>query len=148
MRLVGVESYTDTQPFAGPRTINYGALYAAGTYTDTNKGISVFSGTVDDPFYIDLGGTFDTVNLRLLEGGPPHGTGVPGVLSASEDAANENFASDTVSGFAVDAIALQVPIDMLTSSGKVEPATSPNATIGVWASTSRPQITIRRAAIS
>ncbi len=133
---------------AGPRTINYGALYAAGTYTDTNEGVSVFSGTVDDPFFIDLGGTFDTVNYRLLEGGPPHGTGVPGVLSPSEDAANENFASDTVSGFAVDAIALQVPIDMLTSSGKVEPATSPNATIGVWASTSRPQITIRRAAYS
>jgi Domain of unknown function (DUF4331) len=133
---------------AGPRTINYAALYTEGTYADTNHGISVFSGTVDDPFFIDLGGTFDTVNLRLLEGGPPHGTGVPGVLSASEDAANQNFASDTVSGFAVDAIALQVPIDMLTRSGKVEPATSPNATIGIWGSTSRPQITIRRAAYS
>jgi hypothetical protein len=133
---------------AGPRTLKYADLYAAGTYTDTNEGVSVFSGTVDDPFFIDLGGTFDTVNYRLLEGGPPGGTGVPGVLSASEDAANQNFASDTVSGFAVDAIALQVPIDMLTSTRKVEPATSRNATIGVWGSTSRPQITIRRAAYS
>src|SRR5580658_7222176 len=133
---------------AGPRTLNYADLYAAGTYTDTNEGVSVFSGTVDDPFFIDLGATFDTVNLRLLEGGPPHGTGVPGVLSASEDAANENFASDTVSGFAVDAIALQVPIDLLTSTGRVEPATSPNATIGIWGSTSRPQESIRRAAYS
>jgi Domain of unknown function (DUF4331) len=129
---------------AGPRTIDYAALYAQGTYTDTNEGVSVFSGTVDDPFFIDLGGTFDTVNLRLLEGGPPHGTGVPGVLSASEDAANQNFAADTVSGFAVDAIALQVPVDMLTRSGRVEPATSPNATIGIWGSTSRPRISIRR----
>ena len=41
--------------------------------------------------------------------------------TASEDAANENFASDTVSGYAVDVIALQVPIAMLTSTGKVEP---------------------------
>jgi hypothetical protein len=103
---------------------------------------------VDDPFFIDLGATFDTVNLRLLEGGAPHGTGVPGVLSASEDAANANFAPDTVSGYAVDAIAIQVPIQMLTSTGKVEPATSPNATIGIWGSTSRPQETIRRAAYS
>lgn len=133
---------------AGPRTMNYADLYAAGTYTNTNKGISVFSGTVDDPFFIDLGATFDTVNLRLLEGGVPGGTGVPGVLSASEDAANKNFASDTVSGYAVDAIAIQVPIEMLTRTGKVEPATSPNATIGIWASTSRPQESIRRAAYS
>jgi hypothetical protein len=145
---------SDGSPFyavpanAGPRTINYADLYAAGTYTNTNEGISVFSGTVDDPFFIDLGATFDTVNLRLLEGGAPHGTGVPGVLSASEDAANANFAPDTVSGYAVDAIAIQVPIQMLTSTGKVEPATSPNATIGIWGSTSRPQETIRRAAYS
>jgi hypothetical protein len=41
-----------------------------------------------------------------------------------------------------------VPIDMLTSTGRVEAATSPNATIGIWASTSRPQESIRRAAYS
>jgi hypothetical protein len=140
---------SDGSPFyvvpanAGPRTINYADLYAAGTYTNTNKGISVFSGPVDDPFFIDLGAAFDTANFRLLEGGPPHGTGVPGVLSATEDAANENFASDTVSGYAVDVIAIQVPIAMLTRTGRVEPATSPAATIGVWAQTARPEITIR-----
>jgi hypothetical protein len=128
---------------AGPRTINYADLYAAGTYTSTNQGISVFSGPVDDPFFIDLGAAFDTANFRLLEGGPPNGTGVPGVLSATEDAANENFASDTVSGYAVDVIAIQVPIAMLTSTGIVEPSTSPNATIGIWAQTARPQITVR-----
>src|ERR1700692_982257 len=141
---------SDGSPFfavpanAGPRTMKYADLYAAGTYNDTNKGISVFSGTVDDPFFIDLGATFDTVNLRLLEGGAPGGTGVPGVLSATEDATNKNFASDTVSGYAVDTIAIQVPIEMLTSTGRVEPATSPNDTIGIWASTSRPQETVRR----
>jgi hypothetical protein len=141
---------SDGSPFyavpanAGPRTINYADLYAAGTYTTTNKGISVFSGTVDDPFFIDLGGAFDTANFRLLEGGPPNGTGVPGVLSATEDAANQNFAPDTVSGYAVGVIALQVPIKMLTSTGKVEAATSPNATIGIWGSTARPRTTIRR----
>ncbi|HXW14308.1 MAG TPA: DUF4331 domain-containing protein [Terriglobia bacterium] len=124
---------------AGPRTMNYADLYAAGTYTNTNNGVSVFAGTVDDPFFIDLGAAFDTANFRLLAGG----TGVPGVLSASQDAANENFAPDTVSGYAVDVIALQVPIWMLTSTGNVEAATSPNATIGVWGTTGRPVITVR-----
>ena len=130
---------------AGNRTIDYAALYQAGTYTNVgSSGVSVFAGTVDDPFFIDLGAAFDTGHFRLLEGGPPHGTGVPGVLSASEDAANQNFASDTVSGFAVNAIAIQVPITTLTSTGNVEAADSPNATIGIWGSTSRSHITIRR----
>jgi hypothetical protein len=122
---------------AGPRTINYADLYAAGTYGETNEGISVFAGTVDDPFFIDLGGTFDTANLRV---GP---SGVPGVMTGA-DTENGNFAADTVSGFAVNAIAIQVPIAMLTSTGKVELATSKNATIGIWGTTSRPQNTIRR----
>jgi hypothetical protein len=120
----------------GPRTMNYDALFDAGTYHLEN-GISVFAGTVDDPFFIDLGATFDTLNFRTL------GSGIPGVLTASEDAAAENFASDTVSGYAVNTIALEVPIPMLTSTGKVEPATSPNATIGIWGTTSRPRVTIR-----
>ncbi len=130
---------------AGPRTMNYAALYSAGTYSNVNgTGISVFAGTADDPFFIDLGAAFDTGNFRLLEGGPPGGTGVPGVLSASEDTANLNFASDTVSGYAVNAIAIQVPVQMLTSTGNVEAATSTAATIGVWGTTSRTRLTIRR----
>jgi hypothetical protein len=37
-----------------------------------------------------------------------------------------------------------VPIAMLTSTGKVEAANSPNATLGIWGTTSRTRITIRR----
>jgi len=124
---------------AGPRTMNYAALYAAGTYANAgNTGISVFAGTVDDPFFIDLGAAFDTVNFRT------GGSGVPGVLTASEDSANANFAPDTVSGYAVNTIAIQVPIAMLTSTGRVEPPTSAAATIGIWGTTSRHRVTIRR----
>src|SRR5690606_7090585 len=86
---------------------------------------------VDDPFWIDLGAAFDTANFRTL------GSGVPGVLTAEEAGANRNFASDTVSGYAVNAIAIEVPIEMLTSTGAIERATSPAATIGVWGTTSR-----------
>ena len=124
---------------AGPRTMSYAALYAAGTYTDVGgSGISVFAGTVDDPFFIDLGAAFDTGNLRA------GASGIPGVLTASEDAANANFASDTVSGYAVNSIVIQVPISLLTKTGKVEPASSTAASIGVWGTTSRHQVTIRR----
>jgi hypothetical protein len=122
----------------GPRTINYEALFNAATYKNLNvDGVSVFAGTVDDPFFIDLGAAFDTFNFRNL-------SGVPGVLTPAQDAAQQNFASDTVSGYAVNSIAIEVPVAMLTSTGNVEPATSHAATIGVWGTTSRPQETIRR----
>ncbi len=122
---------------AGDRTMDYDALYDQGIY-DLGDGIRVFAGTVDDPFWIDLGAAFDTANFRQL------GTGIPGVLDPFEDTQRQNFASDTVSGYAVNSIAVEVPIEMLTRTGQVEPASSPNATIGVWATTSRRRVTLRR----
>lgn len=122
----------------GPRTMDYEALFDAATY-ELGTGASVFAGTTDDAFWIDLGATFDTANFRTL------GSGVPGVLTAAEDAATMNFASDTISGFAVNSIALEVPIGWLTRTGEIELASSPDATIGVWATTSRRRVTIRRA---
>jgi hypothetical protein len=116
----------------GPRTMDYEALFAAGTY-DATGDIRLFAGTTDDAFWIDLGGAFDTFN-----------THVPPILSAVQDAADVNFASDTVSGYAVNSIAIEVPIAMLTRTGAIEAPTSPAATIGVWATTSRPRTTVRR----
>lgn len=120
---------------AGARTMDYAALYQMGTYQTTTQGVRVFAGTVDDPFWIDLGAAFDTANFRKL------GSGVPAVLTDEEDATSDkNLASDTVSGYAVNAIAIEVPIDLLTSTGRLEPATSTAATIGAWATTSRPRV--------
>jgi hypothetical protein len=117
----------------GPRTMNYSALFNGGTYTAFN-GIRTFAGTVDDPFWIDLGGAFDTLNTHASP-----------VLTPAQDAALVNLSSDTVSGYAVNAIALEVPIAMLTSTGMIEAPTSLAATIGVWCTTSRPRVTTRRA---
>src|SRR5580693_4999850 len=104
----------------GPRTMpNYAALAAQGIYT-TSNGITVFAGTADDPFYIDLGAVMDTFNLRA--GAFP--SGIPGVLTPAQDADDtQNFASDNVSGYNVNVIAIQVPITMLTSTGQLEPST-------------------------
>ncbi len=121
----------------GPRTMDYSALYAAGTYTTASTGVKVFAGTVDDPFWIDLGATFDTLNLRAMVNG--------GVLTPAQDAGTVNIASDTVSGYSVNAIAIEVPVAMLTRTGSVEAATSTAATIGVFGTTSRQRVTARRA---
>ena len=73
----------------GPRTMpDYADLAAQGIYS-LDGGIRVFAGQRDDPFYIDLGATFDTLNLRS-----------PGV--------------DMLSGFNVHEIALELPSTLLT----------------------------------
>lgn len=121
----------------GPRTMpNYEALAKEGIY-DLGNGIKVFAGTVDDPFYIDLGAAFDTLNFRA----GATSTGTPGVLSDGQDAQDKlNFAPDAVSGFNVNSIAVELPISMLTVDGQVHAATQAKAVIGTYGSTSRPRI--------
>jgi hypothetical protein len=46
---------------------DYAALRHQGIYTLSN-GIRVFAGTVSDPFFIDLGGFFDSLNFRMAAG--------------------------------------------------------------------------------
>jgi hypothetical protein len=117
----------------GPRTMDYPALYNAGIYSHSG-GVKVFAGATDNPVFMDVGGLYDTFNLRTESG----------ALTPAQDAALQNIASDTVSGYAVNSIAIEVPVTMLTRTGAAEPASSANATIGVWATTSRPRVTVRR----
>jgi hypothetical protein len=129
----------------GPRTMpNYTALAQQGIYSLSAAGstgsMSVFAGTVADPFFIDLGAAFDSFNFRANSA-----SGVAGVLTAAQDAADQtNIAPNSLSGFDVNSIVIEVPIAMLTKDGQKHAATDVNATIGAWASTSRPEITIRR----
>ncbi len=123
---------------AGPRTMDYGTLFTKGTYNTNLADVKVFAGTTDDPFWIDLGAAFDTLNLRSAVNG--------GVLTPAQDADDKtNITSDSVSGYAVNSIAIELPGSMLTRTGSVEAPSSTAATIGVWATTSRPRYTVRRA---
>ncbi len=124
----------------GPRTMpQYEELSRQGIY-DLGSGIKVFAGTVDDPFYIDLGATFDTLNFRAgaVPGGFP-----PAVLSDAQDARDDkNFAADDVSGFNVNTIAIELPIGMLTADGQIHGAGDAKAVIGTYATTSRPRVKV------
>ncbi len=124
----------------GPKTMpNYQALFNQGINT-LPGGITVFAGTVDDPFYIDLGATFDSVNYRGVPGSP----GNP-ILTAAIDADNtHNYAPDAVGGFNVNSIVLELPIKLLTVDGQTHPATDKRAVIGTYGSTARHQFTVRR----
>ena len=123
----------------GPRTMpNYQALRDQGSYTLLN-GVRVFAGTVADPFFIDLGATFDSLNFRQAAGG--------GVLSQAIDSDDtHNYAPNALAGFNVNTIVLEVPITMLTADGQLHPAGDKNAVIGTWGTTSRRKQAVLRGA--
>jgi hypothetical protein len=112
----------------GPRTMpDYGALVQQGIY-DVRHGIRVFAGQRDDPFYIDLGAVFDTLNLRA-----------PG--------------TDMLSGFNVHTIALEVPMNLLVDDRRAQAGAShdngdgdngSSSVLGAYASTSRRTTTVYR----
>jgi Domain of unknown function (DUF4331) len=121
----------------GPRTMpDYNSLYGQGIY-ELGSGVRVFAGTVNDPFFIDLGAAFDSLNFRMAAGG--------GVLSAAVDADDHNnYAPDAVAGFNVNSIVLEVPTTMLTVDGNLHSAGEKEAVIGTYGSTSRRRLTVRR----
>ena len=120
----------------GPLTMpKYQELFDQGVY-NLGNGAKVFAGTVDDPFFIDLGAAFDSLNFRK---------GVGPVLSKTIDSDDtHNYAPDAVGGYNVNSIVLEVPISMLTSDGRIHAAGDKEAVIGTYGSTSRRQITVRR----
>jgi Domain of unknown function (DUF4331) len=121
----------------GPLTMpDYNSLFQQGVYSLGN-GISVFAGTVDDPFYIDLGAAFDSLNFRM---------GVGGILSPAVDADDtHNYAPDAVAGYNVNSMVIELPITMLTQDGKVHGAGDKQAVIGTYGATERPRILVRSA---
>jgi hypothetical protein len=102
----------------GPKsTPNYEALSNAGVHP-LSDGSQVFAGEADDSFFLDFS-IFDLLTVRKLPG-------------------NMGGGIDTLKGFNVHSIALQIPMTRLTSNAaKPASAKDANAVIGVWSTTSR-----------
>ncbi len=133
-RTAGTTNFTTTDlgtgtmvvmpPRVGPSTTpDYETLSGQGIFPLANGG-RAFAGPRDDTFYADLGAMFDTFNFRS-----------GAVLSSSQDASDTTNPTgfDTVSGYNVATIAIEVPITDITSTS--------NAVIGAFASTTRSQTT-------
>ena len=108
----------------GPKTFpDYDAV-ANEAIQQLPGGGTVFAGQRDDPFFVDLGATFDALTIRK-------GTG------------NEGGGHDDLGGYNVHSIVLQVPeADVTRNHMPVGDAGDPNAVVGVWASTERQRIQI------
>jgi hypothetical protein len=111
-------------PNIGPKTFpNYGNFVAQATRTLPN-GTKLFVGTRDDPFFVDLGATFDAINVRA-------GTG------------NQGQGRDDLSGYWTSATVMQIPEEDVTRNG--QPVASPNANnavVGVWSTTERRKLQV------
>src|SRR3954447_2175128 len=100
---------------------------AAQAISPLPNGGRVFAGQRDDPFFIPLDRAFDSINL---EGA---GTG------------NQGGGIDTLAGYGVQSVILQVPEGQVTRDGKaVSGPSSANAAVGVWASTYRRTVKVVR----
>jgi len=104
--------------FTGPASMPDYANLRDEAIVDVDGGGHTYAGQADDPFFLDLR-IFD-----LLYGGDLTETGV-----------------DTLAGYNVNTIALQVPIDEVALNG--DSATNP--AVGVWTTTSVPKTTVRKA---
>jgi hypothetical protein len=114
-------------PNIGPKTFpNYQAFTNAATRT-LGDGTKVFVGQRDDPFYVDLGATFDAINVRK-------GTG------------NEGKGKDDFSGMSTSAIVMQLPEQLVTKDRKaVSSPSGDNAVVGVWSTTERRRLELTNA---
>jgi Domain of unknown function (DUF4331) len=110
----------------GPRsTPDYDALVAPAIQT-LSDGSKVFAGQRDDPFFVDLGGTFDLLGFRSAP---------PGAFSSG--------GVDGLKGYSANTIAIQVPINNITRHRNVPTDTnSTSSVVGVYATASRPVINI------
>jgi hypothetical protein len=106
----------------GPKTIPDYTTVANQAITELPGGGKVFAGQRDDPFFVDLGMTFDGINLEGR-------TGKPKV--------------DDLAGYGVHSIVLQVPEEKVTRDGdEVDTAKDKNAVVGVWASVERKRVSV------
>ncbi|HUO70218.1 MAG TPA: DUF4331 domain-containing protein [Solirubrobacteraceae bacterium] len=108
----------------GPKTFPDYHTVAAEAIYNLKGGGKVFAGQRDDPFFVDLGATFDGINLRV-------GTG------------NQGAGKDDLAGYNVHSVVLQVPESQVTRDGRsVSGPSASNAVVGVWSTTDRPKLTV------
>ena len=108
----------------GPHTIPDYNTVANEAIQPLKGGGKVFAGQRDDPFFVDLGATFDSLTIR-------NGTG------------NAGGGKDDLAGYAIHAIVLQVSDAQVTRDRK--PVSGPkasNAVVGVWSDTERTRVRV------
>jgi Domain of unknown function (DUF4331) len=122
-------AYNDANGRAVSGATSFAALdrYTRQTVFGLSSGEAVFAGPREDGFFADTPAIFDLLDPRILAGGLGQaGTGVDGFK-----------------GFNVLAYAIQIPLHHLPSLDYQSPFFGPQTGVGVYASVSRPTVTLR-----
>jgi hypothetical protein len=108
----------------GPKTFPNYQNFVDQSIKGLDDGTKVFVGSRDDPFFVDLGATFDAINVRA-------GTG------------NQGQGKDDFSGYSTSSTVLQIPERLVTKNEKsVAGPGAANAVVGVWSSTERRRLQV------
>jgi Domain of unknown function (DUF4331) len=116
----------------GPKTMPNFAQVEAGGVTPLKGGGKAIVTPADDAFFVDLGAVFDGINIDK-PGRPNIGLG------------NQGGGKDDVAGYNTKSFVLQVPEREVTRDGKqVSGMNAKNAVVGVWSTTERKRMSVRR----
>ena len=107
--------------------------YTRQAVTPLHTGEVVFAGPREDPFYADIPGTFDLLNVRILDN---NGTLADGL-------GQDGGGVDGFKGFNTLCFAVQIPLSSLDPSHYNSVFFGPQTGVGVYASVSRPRVTYR-----
>ena len=111
-------------PNIGPKTFPSYDNFVNAAIRSLHDGTKLFVGQRDDPFFVDLGATFDGINLRKATG-------------------NQGEGKDDLSGYNVHSIVMQLPERLVTRNGKaVSGPDADNAVVGVWSTTERRRLQV------
>jgi hypothetical protein len=111
-------------PNIGPKTFPNYDNFVNAAIRSLRDGTKLFVGQRDDPFFVDLGATFDGINLRKPTG-------------------NQGEGKDDLSGYNIHSVVMQLPERLVTRDRKaVAGADAPNAVVGVWSTTERRRLQV------
>ena len=129
--------YNDEQGRAVSGASSFSELdaYTKMAISDTDEGGAIFAGPRDDGFYADVPGIFDLLNIRILDNNGSLGDGL----------GQDGNGVDGFKGFNVLTYGIQIPLDLLPAFEYNDPFFGPQMGVGVYASVSRPQLTVRDA---
>lgn len=128
----------DGRAVSGAATLGDLDVYTSSTIHDLDSGEVVWAGPRDDSFFSDIPGIFDLLNVRILDNNG----------SLSDGLGQDGNGVDGFKGFNVQSIVMQIPLSKLEVLGIPSAYDSvffgQQTGVGVYASVSRPRITVRR----
>lgn len=132
--------YNDANAMAVSGAATAGELdnYTRSTIYSLQTGETVWAGPRDDSFFSDIPGIFDLLNVRILDNNG----------SLSDGLGQDGGGVDGFKGFNVLSIAMQIPLSELENIGIPTQYDSlffgQQTGVGVYASVSRPRVTVRK----